>query len=311
MLEDGNVYIGGRDPRGVPSLMLCIGNLKKIDKALATDLSNALGFCLMVIRKYCMVPKYIEKFNFIIDLCESKIKPQKELIKGIMSLFQDNFNGFSGQTFIYRPSKGFMLFWKIISVFIPENTREKVQFVPKGKEDEFSGLLIKDELQEVYGGSMPNLQSGQFWPPMKRQEYGEPKPADNEELVTVKSELFTLLGPNDSAIFKGDPQAALDNMEFVCVRMKQEPKKIAEGLIKAGNIKLTREGGTKPPNKNLGSEGKPAKRGFWDRILNICCCSGRDKLEERAEAEKIAKEAAHNLKKETSTKGSTMSEVKP
>jgi len=70
-----------------------------------------------------MVPKFIEKFNFIIDLDKSKIQIQRDLVDGLMSLFQDNFNGFSEKTFIFRPSKIFMFIWNsVIKPLINQKT---------------------------------------------------------------------------------------------------------------------------------------------------------------------------------------------
>ena len=48
----------------------------KIDKETAGRITQALTFSLIILKKYCMLPKYCEKFNFIIDLGGNYMKPQ-------------------------------------------------------------------------------------------------------------------------------------------------------------------------------------------------------------------------------------------
>jgi len=46
---------------------------------------------------------------------------------------------------------------------------ERVRFVEKKKEREYADELDLDDLQEKYGGNVPNLEEN-FWPPKQKLE---------------------------------------------------------------------------------------------------------------------------------------------
>lgn len=111
-----------------------------------------------------MIPKYIEKFNLLVDMNGVTVRPKQELIKGISSLFIDNFNGFAADTYIYRGGFWFNVIWALVKVCVPARTLEKVRVVDKGKENEIANKHFDlDSLEEKFGGNLPN--NTVFWPP--------------------------------------------------------------------------------------------------------------------------------------------------
>jgi hypothetical protein len=97
--------------------------LKKLDKDTALQLNECFTFALVVLKKYCMTPKYAEKFNFIIDMDGKGLRPQvvfffgvkkKDLIKGLINLFQDNLNGFNTRCYIYNAPWTFNMIWAVV-----------------------------------------------------------------------------------------------------------------------------------------------------------------------------------------------------
>lgn len=115
------------------------------------------------------VPHYVEKYHFFCDLAHTPIKPQIDIIKGMIGLFRDNFNGFAGHAYIYKPTKAFKLLWKIGSKFMPKKTLEKVKFVEDGKEKNFTDDFDLDDLQQQYGGNVPDITEN-FWPPQNNRK---------------------------------------------------------------------------------------------------------------------------------------------
>lgn len=90
---NGNVFIGGRDISGYPTLILRLNNLK-INKNCAESIKDAMIFCLLVLKKYMMVPHYSEKFNFFMDIADKGIlNISPTLLKSFSSLMADNHNG--------------------------------------------------------------------------------------------------------------------------------------------------------------------------------------------------------------------------
>lgn len=63
------MYIPGRDKNGVPIIVVSFKGLDSI--YLDESLTEALMFALLVVRKYMMIPMYIEKYHLIIDRDES------------------------------------------------------------------------------------------------------------------------------------------------------------------------------------------------------------------------------------------------
>ena len=265
-LKNGNVFIGGRDNFGIPCMVFDTKGIKKIDKTLAADLTACFTFCLFIIRKYMMLPKYIEKFNFIINLNKSKLNPNVNLIKGLIGLFRDNFNGFSGTTFIYQPSGMFKILWNIMKPFLPNKTLDKVKFINSGKEYEMLEYLNGDELEARFGGGLQDLQEGQFWPPSIL-----PKGplCTNEYLKSNNLSSFTILGEKDHNIFKGENTGAGQ-----CCTLILEKEDLS---YMAPKLKVN--------DKNKKKEGSYG--GFWSRF---CCCGRNKELEELSTNEYIKKQ---------------------
>jgi hypothetical protein len=101
LMRAGAVYIGGRDKNGLPSCIFCpvikivifsTKPLKKVDKDTAMQLNECFTFTLVVLKKYCMTPKYAEKFNFIIDMDGKGLRPQ------IVFFFWSKKKGFDQRT---------------------------------------------------------------------------------------------------------------------------------------------------------------------------------------------------------------------
>ena len=116
-------------------------------------------------------------------------------------MFVDNFNGFAGKTFIYRPHWFFKGIWSVVKMFIPAKTLEKVKFVDKGKEREFAQELDADYLEEKFGGNLPDVID--YWPPQPKR--GCPG-IDMNYIAKNDTQIFNILGPTgDKVIFQADP----------------------------------------------------------------------------------------------------------
>ena len=271
-LVNGNVYIAGRDKRGIPCMVFTTRGLKKIDKTVAIELTKSLTFCLLIIKKYMLVPKYIEKYHFFMDLNNSSMKPQIDLIKGQISLFQDNYNGFAGNCYIYKPSFTFRILWKIIEVFVPKKTLERVKFVENGKERDFAEGQDFDDLQERYGGNLPNIEEN-FWPP--RAKIGT-KGMTTEYMEENNIKEFLATGPEDHLILRGDLRGS--------IRVNK--------LNFSDNSFLTSKSGKMNINRKESDVSKPVKQSFWDKFM---CCYGKDKQFRNDNAEEIDKSVQNSI----------------
>lgn len=187
LLNIGAVYIGGRDKKGIPSLIMCVDKVKKMDEKTVNAMKQALCFCLLVIRKYMMLPKYIEKYHFIIDFNNAGVSISMDLVKGLISLFQDNFNGFAGMTYMIKPSWSFKILWKMIAVLLPEKTKKRIKFVASGEEKEVAAEMDPEDLQVKFGGNKPNYVN--YWPPVPKRGVN---PMTKTELVNRGIDPFSI-----------------------------------------------------------------------------------------------------------------------
>lgn len=131
-LRTGVISIHGRDKKGQPCILMNIKD--KIDKKTSQGFTDAIKFCMLVVRKYCLVNKYCEKFNLLVNLNAKNMIPPLNLIKPIIDLFQNNFNTFIDKTYLYNRSRTFKMVWAIVKKFVSAKDLESVFTVDKGHE---------------------------------------------------------------------------------------------------------------------------------------------------------------------------------
>jgi len=66
-LRNGTISILGRDKKGQPNLIWNLERCGKPNKEMIVPMTVALKFAIFVLRKYCIIGKYCEKFNFVLD----------------------------------------------------------------------------------------------------------------------------------------------------------------------------------------------------------------------------------------------------
>jgi len=165
LLKNGNVYLGGRDKDGYPSLWVYFGDLK-LDAESTKDLAGAMTFAALVCKKYMMVPHYLDKFNVIFDVNNRgpTSLPMKYL-PDIMTLFKDNFNGFNCRSLILNPPFSFSMVWALVKKMIPERTQKKFIILKSKETPRILEFFDKTQLEEKYSGSEPDYEQFKFWPP--------------------------------------------------------------------------------------------------------------------------------------------------
>lgn len=138
LLKDGNVFLGPRDKLGNPSLWVVFGDIKMSNET-ADNFSSAMMFCALIMKKYMMVPGYIDKFTAVFDLSQRNVMMAKPpLIIKIMTCFKDTFNGFSAKSIVVNTTFSFNIIWSGISSVISKNTLKKFE---KYDKKEQHGLL--------------------------------------------------------------------------------------------------------------------------------------------------------------------------
>ena len=171
------------------------------------------------------------------------------MIKGLVGLFQDNYNGFSNKTFIVNASKSFTFLWNLVKGMIPEKTQGKVIFVKQGEEKILCDHMCADSLEKRYGGNLENI-TGDFWPPPEPKEHA----VTRRYLAEKKIPVFWLVdNETDGNLFKVERNNKID-------LSKNVSKKLS--IVKKASMSMIVE--------------KPKKNVTWFESLFGCCCSNRD-----------------------------------
>jgi hypothetical protein len=124
ILRDGYVYIGGRDREYFPYIVANLKNLKIHDPAIRADLMATIKFVVAIVKKYMMLPGFVEKYHFILNVEKLGVLDAKKVFPDVLSIFGEN-NGFAGFTFIVNPGWAFRAGWGIISAMLPDGTKQR------------------------------------------------------------------------------------------------------------------------------------------------------------------------------------------
>jgi len=76
---------------------------------------DALTFVLLTVKKYMMLPKYIEKWIVLIDLANiSAFSFNKHLATSVFDYLGQHFINDADRIYVYNPSQSFLFLWKAI-----------------------------------------------------------------------------------------------------------------------------------------------------------------------------------------------------
>lgn len=67
--------------------------------------------------------------------------------------------------YILNAISSFNLIFKAVSWFLPATTLQKVQVTSSPTNDIVFSLIAGEQLEEKFGGKVPNRKEGEYWPP--------------------------------------------------------------------------------------------------------------------------------------------------
>ena len=194
LLSEGYVYIGGRDKNYYPYIVANLKDYKVRQGNNQEDLLNTIKFVMAIIKKYMMLPFYIEKFHFILNVEKTGILDAKTFFPDILKVFGEN-NGFAGHTFIVNPGWTFRTGWSALSGLLPKNTRERTQLVKSKTEyAELLDFFDPDSLEKRYGGQLENHGlEHPSWPPRKMDDDF----LTEKDVHDLKLDVFTIISQEE------------------------------------------------------------------------------------------------------------------
>lgn len=225
LLSNGYIYIQGIDKQGLAIIVFSIGNLE-ITEEFIRESQNAFSFVLMTVKKYMMIGDYFEGFNLFVDLNNRNLVLfGNEVFQTFMNVIKDNFMHQNTKMFIYNASLSFGMTWGMMKLTLPNIVNENdLVFVKKGQEEDALGLHFNlDKWEKRFGGKMPDLKKGEFWPMKSHNKYASDI-ITKQYILKNDIHIFWILdGENDSKIwlFENDFSQYANNISLYNSRLKE------------------------------------------------------------------------------------------
>lgn len=162
-LRKGLMYWHGRDRKGRPCLVWC---MKRMSGFTGEDAVKTVLFAIEYGIRFALVPGRVENWTLVVDLegvgLSHSTKENRGIAKSIATILE---HVYCGRNFC---TKILNLPWVIKSLansFIPEDKKDKVQFVGGKELREVMGTLFEpSQLEKRYGGDAPDLAPEETYP---------------------------------------------------------------------------------------------------------------------------------------------------
>lgn len=163
-LELGVIYGVRRDKNMRPIIIINVRRM--VDSGISVDrLIAVTNFFLEYVINYAMVPGSIESWTCVFDLKDVGVTEiPKDRISPLVNNMTKNYRGrlfrfyATDVTFIVRQ------LWKLAHRFVDEFTNKKLLIYGDEYSEEMLELIESENLEQRYGGSLPNITQN-FFPP--------------------------------------------------------------------------------------------------------------------------------------------------
>jgi hypothetical protein len=177
-LETGILYQFGRDKKLRPVIIL---NVHLIDNKIHSpeDFLSALVYLLDLVKREMFLPGFVESWIILLETNEIGVTSMPvSFIKQVISTTQHNYPSSLLKLAILNPSFILNTMWSVFKAIIDYETAEKINFMKKKEFPQLLELIPKEQLEEKFGGTHPNLTK--FWPP--KNTIGDPNVVINNNI---------------------------------------------------------------------------------------------------------------------------------
>ena len=207
LLNQGSIYIHGRDHRYRPILCINVGRMN-LNNYSIEEYCDLVCFHLEYMIQNMLMPGQVENWIVITDLCSLGISslPKSEL-KKIIKVLQDNFRCRMIVNYVINAPRTISWIWNFVKGFLEHHTANKIKIKRESTAKEMLTHIAANQLEQKYGGSAPDL--NEFWPP------------------TVPPPPFHTPDESPENYLTPEPQPVpqtFGNQEFEVEETKQEPK---------------------------------------------------------------------------------------
>jgi hypothetical protein len=200
ILKGGFTYIHGRDNQYRPIMII---NAKfyvdNMNKFIYEDWLCSVVFVMEYMINNLLIPGQVENWNMITDCNGVSLLTLPKDMKNIMTVLSSNYRCRLFVNFLLGMSTVLNFVWKIVKNFLEETTVKKIRFLKKGYFDDVFEFINKDQVELKYGGTAPNLQYGDYFPPhMPSNNFNNDKSkliSEEEYEQLVKENKLTTISP--------------------------------------------------------------------------------------------------------------------
>ncbi|EPR60260.1 polyphosphoinositide binding protein, putative [Toxoplasma gondii ME49] len=164
-LSKGFCYVFGRDKCLRPIFII---RCKEFINAEPESVLPVVLFWMETMIHKLLVKNRVEQWRVIIDLDQcSAFSTPAFILKEIADTLTRNYRGRLSQMLIIKSSFVFWGMWQLVSVVLPERTKQKICLYTSNFQNDLFSHVNKNQVEERYGGTCPNVKEfdGIFMPP--------------------------------------------------------------------------------------------------------------------------------------------------
>ena len=161
LLNLGFLYVYGRDCHFRPIIVcqpaVCLKYLKYFEEK---EIINAGILLFQFIVNNMLIPGQIENWIMILNFEGSSLLNIPNVVKKVINTLSENFLSRLYKCYVYGMSFIINLMFKLVCNFLEEVTVQKINIIDKNSKNKIYENIRKDNLEEKFGGTAPNIQEG-------------------------------------------------------------------------------------------------------------------------------------------------------
>jgi len=161
LLNLGFLYVYGRDCHFRPIIVcqpaVCLKYLKYFEEK---EIINAGILLFQFIVNNMLIPGQIENWIMILNFEGSSLLNMPNVVKKVINTLSENFLSRLYKCYVYGMSFIINLMFKLVCNFLEEVTVQKINIIDKNSKNKIYENIRKDNLEEKFGGTAPNIQKG-------------------------------------------------------------------------------------------------------------------------------------------------------
>jgi hypothetical protein len=158
ILNSGFMYMHGRDNHFRPIVVVKAQKyLQLSQKYTLEDFVTATVYFIEYLVVYCLIPGQVECWDIIADMSNVSIMFLPADLVKMFNIFQCHYRARLCTVFVVGMSRILNAVWSVLKKLIDAQTNKKIKFIKDSNTNEIFEFINKEQVEEKYGGSAPDL----------------------------------------------------------------------------------------------------------------------------------------------------------